>query len=112
MIGRPELALIGITLLWGGNFLIVHQAMRHSGPLFFVGLRFGTAALIALPLAWPVLRGVTQRDWLEGTMIGVGTFTGATRQQRGMRQNPRSTTTYTHAPYCPPVAIPPRTAPP
>nr|WP_244309660.1 hypothetical protein [Sphingobium fuliginis] len=49
MIGRPELALIGITLLWGGTFLIVHQAMRHSGPLFFVGLRFGTAALIALP---------------------------------------------------------------
>src|SRR3546814_1135746 len=30
-----------------GTFLIVHQAMRHSGPLFFVGLRFGTAALIA-----------------------------------------------------------------
>src|SRR3546814_4673476 len=82
MIGRPELALIGITLLWGGTFLIVHQAMRHSGPLFFVGLRFGTAALIALPLAWPVLRGVTQREWLAGTMIGVGIFTGYTLQTR------------------------------
>src|SRR3546814_13558045 len=73
-----------------GTFLIVHQAMRHSGPLFFVGLRFGTAALIALPLAWPVLRGVTQREWLAGTMIGVGIFTGYTLQTWGLRTIPSS----------------------
>ena len=56
LIGRAELALIGITILWGGTFLIVHGAMAHSGPLYFVGLRFGTAALLTLPLAAPLLR--------------------------------------------------------
>ena len=66
MIGRPELALIGITVLWGATFLIVHHAMQQSGPLFFVGMRFGTAALLALPLAWPVMRGLTARELWPG----------------------------------------------
>lgn len=105
MIGRPELALIGITLLWGGTFLIVHQAMRHSGPLFFVGLRFGTAALMALPFAVPVLRGVTRREWLAGTMIGSGIFCGYTLQTWGLQTIPSSTSAFITAAYVPLVPI-------
>jgi len=105
MIGRPELALIGITLLWGGTFLIVHQAMRHSGPLFFVGLRFGTAALMALPFALPVLRGVTRREWLAGTTIGSGIFCGYTLQTWGLQTIPSSTSAFITAAYVPLVPI-------
>lgn len=105
MIGHPELALIGITLLWGGTFLIVHQAMRHSGPLFFVGLRFGTAALMALPFALPVLRGVTRREWLAGTMIGSGIFCGYTLQTWGLQTIPSSTSAFITAAYVPLVPI-------
>ena len=105
MIGRPEMALIGITLLWGGTFLIVHQAMRHSGPLFFVGLRFGTAALMALPFALPVLRGVTRREWLAGTMIGSGIFCGYTLQTWGLQTIPSSTSAFITAAYVPLVPI-------
>ncbi|KEQ53443.1 hypothetical protein BV95_02307 [Sphingobium chlorophenolicum] len=105
MIGRPELALIGATLLWGGTFLIVHNAMRHSGPLFFVGLRFGTAALIALPLALPVLRGVTRREWLAGTMIGMGIFTGYSLQTWGLQSIASSTSAFITAAYVPLVPI-------
>ena len=105
MIGRPELALIGITLLWGGTFLIVHQAMRHSGPLFFVGLRFGTAALMALPFALPVLRGVTRREWLAGTMIGSSIFCGYTLQTWGLQTIPSSTSAFITAAYVPLVPI-------
>nr|WP_255326305.1 DMT family transporter [Sphingobium sp. EM0848] len=105
MIGRPELALIGATLLWGGTFLIVHQAMRHSGPLFFVGLRFGTAALIALPLALPALRGVTAREWLAGGMIGLGIFASYSLQTWGLRSIPSSTSAFITAAYVPLVPI-------
>ncbi|PJG47481.1 EamA family transporter [Sphingobium sp. LB126] len=105
MIGRPELALIGITFLWGGTFLIVHQAMRHSGPFFFVGLRFGTAALMALPLALPVLRGVTRREWLAGGMIGLGIFAGYSLQTWGLRTIPSSTSAFITAAYVPLVPI-------
>ena len=34
-----------ITMFWGGTFLAVQYAVSLSGPLFFVGLRFATAAL-------------------------------------------------------------------
>ncbi|UZW56999.1 DMT family transporter [Sphingobium sp. JS3065] len=105
MIGRPELALIGITLLWGGTFLIVHHAMRHSGPLFFVGLRFGTAALMALPFALPLLRGVTRREWLAGTMIGCGIFTGYSLQTWGLQTIASSTSAFITAAYVPLVPI-------
>jgi hypothetical protein len=45
-ITRQELVLIFITMVWGGTFLVVHRAMAHSGPFFFVGLRFATASLL------------------------------------------------------------------
>ena len=45
LLSRQELALIAVTMVWGGTFLVVHLAMQHSGPLFFVGLRFVTCLL-------------------------------------------------------------------
>lgn len=105
MIRRQELALIGATFLWGGTFLIVHHAMRHSGPLFFVGLRFGTAALIALPVALPVLRGATGREWLAGGMIGLGIFGGYSLQSWGLQTIPSSTSAFITAAYVPLVPL-------
>ena len=37
---------MAVTAFWGSTFLIIQLAIQHSGPLFFVGLRFG-AALVA-----------------------------------------------------------------
>lgn len=54
---RPEWALIGITAIWGGTFLAVHIAMEHSGPLFFVGMRFAIAGLISAVVFHRSLRG-------------------------------------------------------
>ncbi|BBD00400.1 MULTISPECIES: DMT family transporter [Sphingobium] len=105
MIGRPELALIGVTVLWGGTFLIVHHAMQETGPFFFVGLRFGTAALIALPLALPVLRGLTGKELLAGLMIGLGIFVGYSLQTWGLQTISNSTSAFITAAYVPLVPI-------
>lgn len=105
MIGRPELALIGVTVLWGGTFLIVHHAMQETGPFFFVGLRFGTAALIALPLALPVLRGLTSKELLAGLMIGLGIFVGYSLQTWGLQTISSSTSAFITAAYVPLVPI-------
>jgi drug/metabolite transporter (DMT)-like permease len=104
-IGKPELALIGVTMLWGGTFLIVHGAMRHSGPFFFVGLRFATAALITLPMALPRLRGLTRRELVAGTAIGLGIFVGYSLQTWGLRTIPSSTSAFITAAYVPLVPI-------
>lgn len=105
MIGRPELALIGVTILWGGTFLIVHHAMREAGPLFFVGLRFATAALLTSPLALPVLRGLTARELLAGLAIGIGIFVGYTLQTWGLQTISSSTSAFITAAYVPLVPI-------
>lgn len=105
MIGRPELALIGITILWGGTFLIVHHAMRESGPFFFVGLRFGTATLVTLPLAWPLLRGITRQELGAGLMIGLSIFAGYSLQSWGLQTISSSTSAFITAAYVPLVPI-------
>ncbi|HUD91001.1 DMT family transporter [Sphingobium sp.] len=105
MIGRPELALMGATILWGASFLIVHNAVKETGPLFFVGLRFSTAALIALPLALPVLRGLTAREVVAGLMIGIGIFAGYSLQTWGLQTISSSTSAFITAAYVPLVPI-------
>lgn len=105
MIGRPELALMGATILWGASFLIVHNAVKETGPFFFVGLRFSTAALIALPLALPVLRGLTARELLAGLMIGIGIFAGYSLQTWGLQTISSSTSAFITAAYVPLVPI-------
>ncbi len=92
-------------MLWGGTFLIVHEAMRHSGPLFFVGLRFATAALMTLPLALPVLLGLTMRELIAGSAIGLGIFIGYTLQTWGLQTIPSSTSAFITAAYVPLVPI-------
>ncbi|GBH29823.1 DMT family transporter [Sphingobium xenophagum] len=105
LIGRAELALIGITILWGGTFLIVHGAMAHSGPLYFVGLRFGTAALLTLPLAAPLLRGMTLRELWAGLVIGLGIFAGYTLQTWGLQTISSSSSAFITAAYVPLVPV-------
>ncbi len=105
MIGKPELALIGVTVLWGGTFLIVHHAMKEAGPLFFVGLRFATAALVTLVLAFRVMPGMTRRELVAGTMIGLGIFVGYSLQAWGLATIPSSTSAFITAAYVPLVPI-------
>ncbi len=51
--------MILITMFWGGTFLAVQYAVTMSGPFFFVGLRFATAALAVALLSLTILRDLT-----------------------------------------------------
>nr|WP_244309659.1 DMT family transporter [Sphingobium fuliginis] len=51
------------------------------------------------------MRGVTRREWLAGTMIGCGIFTGYTLQTWGLRTIPSSTSAFITAAYVPLVPI-------
>jgi drug/metabolite transporter (DMT)-like permease len=48
---RAELALLGVTLSWGGSFLVVKDTLGALGPLTLIALRF-TLAAMALALAF------------------------------------------------------------
>ncbi|QOD43275.1 DMT family transporter [Clavibacter zhangzhiyongii] len=102
---RPEWALIGITAIWGGTFLAVHVAMEHSGPLFFVGLRFLAAGLISAVVFGRALRGMRRIDVGAGAAIGVMIFLGYGLQTYGLQSIPSSTSAFITALYVPLVPL-------
>ncbi|AKQ54861.1 DMT family transporter [Bordetella hinzii] len=86
----PEFALVLITMVWGGTFLLVQLAMQYSGALFFVGCRFAAAALAVGLLSWRILPGMTRRDLLAGMAIGAMIALGYGLQTMGLRHIPSS----------------------
>ncbi|ORM50643.1 hypothetical protein HA41_18685, partial [Pantoea conspicua] len=102
---RQELVLLFITMVWGGTFLVVHRAMQHSGPFFFVGLRFATAALL---LALVFRRYLAAISWLElkaGTLIGLSIAGGYGLQTWGMQTISSSQSAFLTALYVPVVPL-------
>jgi drug/metabolite transporter (DMT)-like permease len=102
---RPELALAAVTAVWGTTFLIVHLAVQHSGPLFFVGLRFVTAGLISLGAFHRRMPGLTRRELAAGAAIGIAIFLGYALQTVGLRTIPSSTSAFLTALYVPIVPL-------
>ena len=103
--GRHDLALVGITMIWGTTFLIIHIAMRHSGPLFFVGLRFTAAGLFTLLVFPRALAGLTRRELAAGTLIGATLFLGYGLQTYGLETVTSSTSAFITALYVPLVPL-------
>ena len=87
--GRPlarwkaDLALVGITLIWGATFVIVKSALADVSTLLFLALRFllaGAALVIAA-------RGVRVTGGLVAASLQVGAalFAGYVLQTAGLR---------------------------
>ncbi|UUE20506.1 DMT family transporter [Microbacterium sp. J1-1] len=103
---RPEeAALLAITAVWGGTFLLVHWAMDHSGPWFFVAIRFLIAGLISVVIFRRVLRGIRWRDVGAGVAIGVMIYLGYGLQTQGLQTIDSSTSAFITAMYVPLVPL-------
>ncbi|WP_312688703.1 DMT family transporter [Kosakonia sp.] len=100
-----EALLILITLFWGGTFLAVQYAVSLSGPFFFVGLRFATAALAVALLSLNVLRGITWLEVKAGVVIGVAIALGYSLQTWGLQFIPSSKSAFITAMYVPLVPL-------
>ena len=105
LLSRQELALIAVTMVWGGTFLVVHLAMQHSGPLFFVGLRFATAGLIGLVVFRKVMAGLTRTELAAGAAIGTSIFLGYGLQTFGLQTISSSKSAFLTALYVPIVPL-------
>lgn len=103
---RPqEIALLAITAVWGSTFLLVHWAMQHSGPWFFVGIRFLVAGVISVAIFHRVLRGIRWRDVGAGVAIGVMIYLGYGLQTVGLQTIDSSTSAFITAMYIPLVPL-------
>ena len=102
---RQELALIGITFLWGATFLIIHLAMRSCGPLFFVGFRFILAGIFAGIIFRKSLKNISMHDIFAGAVIGIPIFLGYSLQTAGLKTMASSQSAFITAVYVPLVPL-------
>jgi drug/metabolite transporter (DMT)-like permease len=84
---RAELALVGVTFIWGSTFVVVKEALRDSSTLLFLAVRF-TLATIALAIAFRPLPSRFDKTkpilgW--GALVGVFLFSGYLLQTVGLR---------------------------
>ncbi|TQI80171.1 threonine/homoserine efflux transporter RhtA [Serratia fonticola] len=100
-----EAILVLITMLWGGTFLAVHQAMLVSGPFFFVGLRFATATLALVLFSWRSLWGITWYEVRAGIFIGTSIMFGYGLQTMGLQTITSSQSAFITAMYVPIVPL-------
>jgi drug/metabolite transporter (DMT)-like permease len=102
---RHELALIAITLVWGGTFLVVQKAMTVSGPAFFVGIRFLAAGIITAVLFHKAMRGFTRTELVGGSAIGFTLAIGYGLQTYGLQTITSSQSAFLTALYVPIVPL-------
>ncbi|MCO7520349.1 MULTISPECIES: DMT family transporter [unclassified Pseudomonas] len=104
-LSKAELVLVFITMLWGGTFLIVHNVMTVSGPMFFVGLRFAAAALFVGLVSARSLAGLTFTELKAGLLIGVSIMLGYGLQTMGLQSISSSQSAFITALYVPFVPL-------
>ncbi len=104
-LSRQEIALVLVTMLWGSTFLIIHIAMQHSGPLFFVGVRFTIAGLMALLMFRKHMAAITRQEIGAGIAIGCALFLGYFLQTYGLQTITSSQSAFITAMYVPIVPL-------
>lgn len=104
-LSKAELVLVFITMLWGGTFLLVHNVMTVSGPMFFVGLRFAAAALFVGVVSARALPGLTFTELKAGMLIGVSIMLGYGLQTMGLQSISSSQSAFITALYVPFVPL-------
>ncbi|HEN8798693.1 DMT family transporter [Pseudomonas sp. CM27] len=104
-LSKAELVLVFITMLWGGTFLLVHNVMTVSGPMFFVGLRFAAAALFVGVVSARALPGLTFTELKAGMLIGVTIMLGYGLQTMGLQTISSSQSAFITALYVPFVPL-------
>jgi drug/metabolite transporter (DMT)-like permease len=80
-----EGALLLITLIWGGTFVIVKNSLNDASPVLFVALRFGIAALILTAVMREKIFNINKHTIKAGLILGVLLFLEFTLQTIGLK---------------------------
>ena len=101
----PEIVLILITIIWGGTFLAVHYALNFTSPIFFVGTRFGIAAVILFLVSYKQLQNFNRKEMIAGFLIGIVIAFSYVFQTVGLQTITSSESAFLTALYVPFVPI-------
>lgn len=68
---KADLALLGITAIWGATFLVVQGALAEASPLAFNAARFTLAGILLAAVYPRHLRHIPARVWGASCMLGL-----------------------------------------
>ncbi len=100
-----ELVLIGVTVIWGGTFMVSQLALEHAGPFGILAARFALGALVLYLVFRGRMRGLTSAELRGGIVIGVATFASYALQTSGLLYIASSRVAFITAMYVPVVPL-------
>ena len=78
------IALVAVTAIWGGTFLVVQDAVSRMPVMDFLAFRFALASLVMVALRPRCLRAVSGRGFLQGVILGLVLGAGYIFQTYGL----------------------------
>ncbi|MEJ5262016.1 MAG: DMT family transporter [Ignavibacterium sp.] len=79
-----ESALLLNTLIWGGTFALIKNALADISPLLFLGIRFFIAAMLLYPFIHYTLKKMDKNTFIAGSVLGIFYFLGFATQTVGL----------------------------
>ncbi|NWF50662.1 MAG: DMT family transporter [Ignavibacteriaceae bacterium] len=80
-----EGALLVNTIIWGGTFALIKNALPDISPSIFLAVRFSIAALILLPFVFRQIVSITKPAFISGIVLGIFYFLGFAAQTIGLK---------------------------
>jgi drug/metabolite transporter (DMT)-like permease len=80
-----EAALILMTVIWGGTFVIVKESLNDISSMLFIAFRFATASLLLIMFLFIKKIKVDKKAILPGIIIGLFLFSGFVFQTLGLK---------------------------
>lgn len=80
----PQVALLGVALIWGWTFVLVKESLSEIDTFTFLFYRFALAFLLLLILFGHRLKQTHPHSWLKGALIGIALFCGYWFQTWGL----------------------------
>jgi drug/metabolite transporter (DMT)-like permease len=79
---KPEVVLIGVTILWGSTFAVTKAIVREAPPLVYLTFRFGVASALMAALYFRRFPR-SRRALRDGAILGLLNSAGLTLQVFG-----------------------------
>lgn len=79
-----EASLLLMTVIWGGTFAIVKNALSDISPSLFIGMRFSVASLILFPFVFSQLKRINKETLIAGSILAIFFFLGFQFQTIGL----------------------------
>ncbi|WP_392486777.1 DMT family transporter [Haloimpatiens sp. FM7315] len=80
-----DISLLFVAMLWGGGFVVVKDALDSITPYYMMTMRFGLSTVLMCIVFFRNLKGITKKDLIGGTVVGLFLFLGFAFQTVGLQ---------------------------